>query len=90
MPDHPLALALLRAWGGPLAVTSANISGEPDLCSAEEVAAGLQGRVSLILDGGSSPGGQPSTVVDLTVSPPRILRTGPIFQAQIDAALSDT
>ncbi|MBW3622738.1 MAG: threonylcarbamoyl-AMP synthase [Armatimonadetes bacterium] len=78
MPDHPLALALLRAFGAPLAVTSANRSGQPDLCTGEEVEAALGGRIPLLLDGGRTPGGSPSTVVDVTASPPRILREGPI------------
>jgi L-threonylcarbamoyladenylate synthase len=83
MPDHPLALALLRAWGAPLAVTSANRSGEQDRCSGREVETALKGHVPLVLDGGRTPGSAPSTVVDLTVSPPRVLRLGPITEARI-------
>ena len=77
MPDHPLALELLRLTG-PLAVTSANISGQQNTNSAEEVQGQLGGRVHLILDGGRSPGGVPSTVVDTTGDELVILRAGPI------------
>ena len=77
IPDHPAALALLQA-AGPLAVTSANLSGQADTTTAKEVLAQLDGRVDLVLDGGKTPGGIPSTVVDLTGSEPRILRQGPV------------
>ena len=63
MPDNPVALALLRKIG-PLAVTSANISGQDNANTAEEVNHQLNGRVLLILDGGQSSGGVPSTVVN--------------------------
>ena len=61
IPDHPVALALLQTVG-PLAVTSANLSGMPNTTTTEEVLAQLDGRVDLILDGGKTPGGVPSTV----------------------------
>jgi len=77
VPNHRVALELLRA-GGPLAATSANLSGGPDPRSAEEVAAGLGGRVDLILDGGKVPGGRASTVIDCTVWPPKLIREGPL------------
>ncbi len=77
MPNHPDALALLRLTG-PLAVTSANRSGHPPAHTAAEAAAQLGNAVTIILDAGTAPGGQPSTVVDCTTSPPRLLRPGPI------------
>ncbi|MFM8319342.1 MAG: L-threonylcarbamoyladenylate synthase [Chloroflexota bacterium] len=77
MPDHPLALALL-SLSGPLAVTSANLSGAPNTVTAQDVFAQLGGRIPCILDGGRTPGGLPSTVVDCTGSEPKILRPGPI------------
>jgi L-threonylcarbamoyladenylate synthase len=86
MPDHPLALALLRRTG-PLAVTSANLSGEPSAVTAEEVYAQLNGRIPLILDGGHTPGGLPSTVVDCTGSEPVILRPGPISLQQLTSEI---
>ena len=87
IPDHPLARALIRAAGAPLATTSANISGEASAATAEEAAVQLGGRVAMILDGGRCPGGVPSTVVDVTQPQPRILRPGPISLEQILAAL---
>ncbi len=87
VPDHPLALALLAA-AGPLATSSANLSGQPNACTAEEVASQLGGRVQLILDGGTTPGGTPSTVVDCTSGEPRVLREGPLSASQIAAAAS--
>ncbi len=88
MPDHPVALTLLRR-AGPLAVTSANLSGAPNASTAQEVLAQLQGRVALILDGGKTPGGLPSTVLDCTGSQPVILRQGPITLEQIYAVLGE-
>jgi len=87
MPDHPVALALLRLIG-PLAVTSANISGQNNANTAEEVYNQLNGRVHLILDGGRSSGGIPSTVVNCATSKMTILREGPISLNSIEAALS--
>jgi len=87
IPDHPLALALLER-AGPLAVTSANHSGADNSVTAAEVLAQLGGRIDLILDGGRSPGGQPSTVLDCTGKRPVILREGPISLADIERALN--
>lgn len=86
IPDHPVALDLLRA-AGPLAVTSANLSGAENACSAAEVLAQLEGRVHLILDGGETPGGVPSTVVDCTTPEVLVLRAGPISEAELQRAL---
>lgn len=82
IPDHPDALTLLGLTG-PLAVTSANLSGGENASSAAQVAAQLSGRIDLILDGGDTPGGQPSTVVDCTSKTLRILRAGPITEDAI-------
>jgi L-threonylcarbamoyladenylate synthase len=87
MPDHAVALALLRR-SGPLAVTSANQSGSENSCTAQEVLAQLGGRIELILDGGLTPGGTPSTVVDCTGAAPAILRQGPITEAAVQEALA--
>lgn len=83
VPDQPWVRDLCRVLGAPLAATSANLHGQPDPVHASDVEAMLAGRVSLILDGGPSPGGQASTVLDLTVSPPAILRAGPITARQL-------
>lgn len=87
MPDHPVALALMRR-SGPLAVTSANQSGGENTCTAQEVQAQLDGRIELILDGGQTPGGMPSTVVDCTGQQLVILRQGPITIADLQQALA--
>lgn len=81
VPDHPVARALIRAAGGAVAATSANVSGRPAARSADEAMAGLAGRVAAILDDGPSPGGRASTIVDCTVNPPLILRPGPLTAA---------
>jgi len=87
MPDHEVARALLRA-AGPMAVTSANISGQPSPSTAPEVFAQLGGRIDLIIDGGATPGGVPSTVIDCTGEELRILREGPISLEEIRIKLS--
>lgn len=87
MPDHPLTLALLREIG-PLAVTSANLTGRDNTNTAREVLKQLKGRVHLVLDGGRSPGGLPSTVVDCTGADPVILRQGPVSEKEIHSTLS--
>lgn len=79
-PDHPVALALIAA-AGPIFATSANISDQPDTLGADEVLiafATSRDRLAAVVDGGAVPGGVASTVLDLTVSPARILRPGPI------------
>ena len=82
MPDHLFARALIRA-AGPLATSSANVSGEANPLNAQDVMAQLAGRIELILDGGPVSGGVPSTVVDCTQDPPLILRSGAISSAEI-------
>ncbi len=80
LPDHPFVRDLARRVG-PLASSSANRSGAGECRSAREVYEQLAGRVPLIVDGGVAPGGQASTVVDLSGVRPRILREGPIGEA---------
>ena len=77
MPDNPFTLALLLQTG-PLATTSANISGTSNPVNTRDVIRQLNGRVDLILDGGSTPGNYASTVVDCTNDDLIILREGPI------------
>lgn len=88
IPDHPDARALLRA-AGPMAVTSANISGQQSPSTAREVYEQLNGRIPLILDGGKTKGGIPSTLVDCTGEGPVILREGPITLAELLAVSGD-
>ncbi|MEO5888455.1 MAG: L-threonylcarbamoyladenylate synthase [Anaerolineales bacterium] len=86
VPDHPVARALLRV-AGPMAVTSANISGQASPSTAEEVLAQLNGRIDLIIDGDRTPGGVPSTLVDCSSDEIKILRAGPISLAELLSAL---
>jgi L-threonylcarbamoyladenylate synthase len=76
MPNHKVALALIRESGVPIAAPSANLSGRPSPTTADHVKQDLDGRIEVILDGGSTSIGVESTVLDLTVDPPQILRPG--------------
>ncbi len=87
MPDHAAARALLTA-AGPLATTSANLSGQPNPLTAQDVLNQLDGRLDLLLDGGPTPGGVPSTVVDCTQAHLPILRQGHLTADLIADALS--
>jgi L-threonylcarbamoyladenylate synthase len=84
-PDHPIALALIAA-AGPIFATSANISDQPDTLGADEVLIAFatdQDDLAAVVDGGAVPGGVASTVIDLTVTPARVLREGPIGAARL-------
>ena len=70
-----------------MATTSANRSGLPSAQTAQQAVESIGDRVDLIVDGGQSPGGFESTVLDLSVSPPKILREGPVKAAQIESVL---
>jgi L-threonylcarbamoyladenylate synthase len=87
VPDHPVSRALLQA-AGPMAVTSANLSGQDSPKTAVEVSRQLNGRISLILDGGETPGGVPSTVVNCMGTEPVILREGPVSMKDIQFVLA--
>ncbi|GAX89591.1 L-threonylcarbamoyladenylate synthase [Effusibacillus lacus] len=98
MPDHPVALALLEQTGVPIAAPSANRSGRPSPTSAEHVLEDLEGRVAAVVDGGDTGVGVESTVLDVTVDPPMILRPGGITKemleqvtgkVQVDPSLSE-
>ena len=84
-PDHPVALDLIRA-AGPIFTSSANRSGEPETLGADDVLiafATQQDELAAVVDGGHVPGGTASTVLDVSVSPARILRAGPVTHDQI-------
>lgn len=81
---HPIAAALCEAF--PITATSANVTGRPALRHASAVAAELPG-IAMVLDGGETPGGLASTLVDLTQDPPRILRDGAVTADAIRAVL---
>lgn len=76
IPAHPIALGLVSATRVPITAPSANLSGARPPTTAEEVRRAFEGKIDLILDGGPTPGGQPSTVLDVSVSPPRLIRPG--------------
>ena len=86
-PAHPMAQALIRAAGRPIAAPSANRSGAVSPTRAEHVAESLGERVTLILDGGPCPVGVESTVLDLTTATPTLLRPGGATREAIEAVI---
>ncbi len=87
VPAHPVARALLETAQFPIAAPSANRSNYISPTCAAHVLKGLQGRIDLLLDGGPTAGGLESTVLDLSVQPPRLLRPGLVTQAEIEAEI---
>ena len=83
VPDHPTPRELARLLGAPITGTSANVSGEPDPLTAEDVRSQLGDTVDLVIDGGRCAGGRPSTVVDCTTEPPRVLREGAVSREEL-------
>ncbi len=90
VPDHPIARALLKTLGKPLAAPSANRSGHVSATRAEHVAADLAGAVSMILDGGPVQHGLESTVLDVTSDEIVMLRPGAIPLARLEAVVGTT
>ena len=86
MPDHPVAIALLERTG-PMAVSSANLTGSPAATDATEAEEMLGDHVSVILDAGPAPGGVASTIVDVTGPHGRVLRLGALSLADLNAVL---
>ena len=89
MPSHPVANRLIKEVGIPIAAPSANASGRPSTTKAEHVIEDLNGKIDMIIDGGSSDIGLESTIVDLTVTPPLILRPGYITLEDLRDVLPD-
>ncbi len=87
MPDHPIALALIRAFGEGVVGPSANLSGKPSPTTAQHVYDDLRGQIELILDAGQTTIGMESTVVDVTVDPPVILRLGGLTRERIEEVI---
>ena len=83
MPAHKVALGLLKKTGLPIAVPSANLSGEPPAKNARDVRKSFDGKIEAILDGGEAYIGVESTVVDLAGDEPKILREGAISRERI-------
>ena len=88
MPAGAVAQALLTAFGGPIIGTSANKAGGADPADAKTVQKAIGGQIDLILDGGRVTLGVPSTVLDCTTQPARILREGAISRAQLQAKIA--
>ena len=88
VPSHPVAGALLRAAALPIAAPSANLFGRPSPTRATHVLEDLDGRIDAVLDGGPTPVGVESTIVDLVSNPPRLLRPGGLAAEEIEAVLN--
>lgn len=87
IPNQPLLLEILQEFGGPLAITSANLSGHPAATSPDEFSKELVSRIDVIVDDGQTPGPTPSTVYDISVSPPQIRRHGVISEETLTKEL---
>ncbi len=87
MPSHPIAMEFIRHSGGYVAAPSANTSGKPSPTLAAYVAEDMDGRIDMIIDGGQVGIGLESTIVDMTVTPPRILRPGYITKEMLERVL---
>lgn len=83
LPSNEFTRRLIESLGHPLTAPSANISGEDNLSTAREVADIFKSRIRLVVDGGKTPGGKVSTIVDSTCSPPILVREGAISKEQI-------
>jgi L-threonylcarbamoyladenylate synthase len=88
LAGHPVAAALARAVTGPVTATSANLSGEESCAAVASLNRGIKDHVDLVLDAGRLPGKRGSTVVDVTVFPPKILREGVISAKRIRGILA--
>ncbi len=89
MPSHPVAKRLIERSGVPIAAPSANRFGRPSPTTAQHVWEDLNGRIDLILDGGPTPIGVESTVLDMTQDPPMVLRPGGVTLEELRAVLGD-
>ena len=83
VPDHPVPREIVARLAAPITATSANISGQPPLTSAKQVVRHLGDRVDLVVDGGQLRPSKPSTVIDVTQTPCRILRQGAVSPERI-------
>ncbi|MEH6904582.1 L-threonylcarbamoyladenylate synthase [Neobacillus drentensis] len=89
MPDHPVALALLKSCGLPIAAPSANSSGKPSPTNAQHVLDDLNGKIAGVIDGGATGIGVESTVIDCTETIPVILRPGGVTKEQLKAVIGE-
>lgn len=86
-PSHPVCRAILQAAEVPVAAPSGNTSGRPSPTTAAHMAEDMEGRIDAIVDGGPCSVGVESTIVDLTETPPRLLRPGGITLEQLESVL---
>jgi L-threonylcarbamoyladenylate synthase len=89
IPNHSVCHVLIENLGNPMVGTSANVSGQPPALTAEEVEQQLGRKIDLIINGGRRPGGKESTLVDITLEPPVILRQGIIPSYEIAKAYNE-
>ena len=87
-PAHPLTLELIKKCGRPLATPSANLSGMPSPKNADGVLGYFRGKIPCVIDGGECTVGIESTIVDMTVTPPKILRQGGLSKDDIEKVLN--
>jgi L-threonylcarbamoyladenylate synthase len=90
IPNHPVTMELLKIFGGGIVGPSANISGRPSPTSAEHVYDDLHGKIDIILDAGPTTIGMESTVIDVTIDPPVILRIGGLSREEIEKEIGET
>ena len=88
-PDHPVTLAIIAAAGIPVAAPSANLSGRPSCTNAADVLEDMDGKISAIVDGGPCQVGVESTILDLTMTPPQLLRPGGVPVEAIEAVVGE-
>ena len=89
MPEHLIAKEIIRAGGGNIAAPSANTSGRPSPTMAEHVREDLEGKIDMIVDGGPVEIGVESTILDLTVTPPMILRPGAVTKEMLEELIGE-
>lgn len=87
LPDHPFTSKLLEALERPLTAPSANISGMEELTTAQQVESALGDKLDLIIDGGPTPGGKASTILDTTTNPPTLIREGALSRSDLESVL---
>jgi L-threonylcarbamoyladenylate synthase len=83
LSSHPVATALAKKLGHPITATSANLSGKDECTRADEVVEGIGDQIDAVIDGGQTPGGSGSTIIDVTTDPPAILREGVISRYKL-------
>lgn len=88
MPDHPIPLSVIKAFGAPVVCPSANLTGRRSPMSAQDVLDDLDGAIDLVLDGGPTDDRVASTVLDVTTRPARLLREGKISRAELEQFLA--